>query len=136
MGQGLYTMLGYGVIADDDQIYGEDEARHHSIVDHEISQHLETPYEAEPAFLVLRLAVDEGFLQDWWGLPDLPHEALGGTVEKRKAKQISVAEAKFPPQLKHAVKKARERWAAVAEAFRQHGISLPEAGFILVNDWD
>lgn len=137
MGQGLYTMLGYGVIAKDDQLRTEDgDCLHDEIIVNPLAELLDTAYEAEPQFLVLRLAVDDGFLQDWWKLPNLPHEALPGSVGSRQAKQIPVDESKLPGEIQAAVDLARDRWAVIDEAFRQHGVTLPEAGFILVNDWD
>jgi hypothetical protein len=137
MGQGLYTMLGYGVIAKDVQLFTEDgDAIHDEIIVAPLANLLATAYEAEPNFLMLPLAVDDGFLQDERKIPDLPYDALGGTVGPRKAKRIKVDESKLSGDLQAAADLARDRWAVIAEAFQQHGVTLPDAGFILIKDWD
>jgi hypothetical protein len=130
-------MLGYGVIAEPAQLYTEDgDYRHDQIIIGTLAELLDTAYEARPDFLALRLAVDDACLQSWWKLPDLPHEAIGGSVGRREAKQIPLDESKLPGDLQSAIVLARDRWAVIDEAFRQHGITLPEPEFILVNDWD
>jgi hypothetical protein len=136
VGQGIYRMLGYGVIAPDEMIYTEEDARHRELLVKPLSDKVKTPYESKPCFMVLPLAVDDTFLQNEMRIEDLPHDAMGGSVANGCAKWIGVNTRKFSETLRASVAKAEDEWAVIHEAFQQSGITLPVAGFVLISDWD
>lgn len=139
MGQGLYTKLGYGVFAAPEIIYEESDDFDYTaerLLPVTESQLLDYSSEAKPNCMFIPLAVDDEFLQGEGEIPDLPYDAIGGMVGIRKAKHVMVDESLLDEDFRSRIQQAKEEWPQIHQGFADAGIGLPQAGFILVNDWD
>lgn len=125
MGQGLYNMLGWGVL---NPPYLKDDEASDALFDEAYDLNLHTAYECEPDFLVVRLAVDDGFLQEWWQLPELPESVL--RCAPRRARYAEAPDCFAPPD------DARETWQSAKVLFEKAGLTLPDARLVVINDWD
>lgn len=125
MGQGLYNLLGFGVL---NPPYLKDDDANETLFEEAFDLGVRRSYEAEPDFLVVKLAVDDGFLQDWWKLPELPDSVLRCAARKARYAEDSIA---FPvPDA------ARDLWQSAKLLFGRHGLTLPDARLVVINDWD
>lgn len=124
MGQGLYNLLGFGVL---EPPMPEDDDERDDMYTRLDDLGLKTTYECEPEFLVVPLAVDDGFLQDWWKIPALSDDVL--RCAPRKARYANDDSISVPD-------KARETWKVAQTRYRAVGLTLPDAQLVVINDWD
>lgn len=125
MGQGLYNLLGWGVL---EPPYPKDDDASEALFEEAYDLGLRRSYEAEPDFLIVKLAVDDGFLQDWWKLPELSDDVLRCAPRRARYAEDSIAFS-VPDS-------AREKWQAGKLLFEKAGLTLPDARLVVINDWD
>lgn len=130
MGQGLYTAVGFGVIAPP-RVLDPDNPRYERDDMPDFVEGRMSSYECNPDYLVVPLAVDDGCLQDWWGLPCLPHDEVAAMVKPRTCKRLAV----MPPSLASAATEAAKKWREVQAWYASHGHSLPDGYPVLLSDW-
>lgn len=131
MGVGLYDLLGWGVLfppfrVDADGYEIEVEGLHDLT--------LQSANECEPDYLVIPLAVSHPVLQDWWTLPPMPLSTP--RMAARTARSIVLS-----PDIIAGLARARgvdlaDVWRQAQQLCRQAGLWLPEAGAIVLSDWD
>jgi hypothetical protein len=137
MGQGLYDLLGWGVL-EPPSLLTRDEKGELWIDDSlwDAVEHLPLQHtsETEPDYLVIPLAVSDEVLQDWWKLPPLPDWCP--RVAPRTARHIHVPRKgdldtalMRPHDLAHI-------WQEAQRIYAKAGLLLPAASTILLNDWD
>lgn len=134
MGQGLYSMLAYGVLAPPQPA---DDDTNDALTNHLIDLGLRMAYETEPFYVVIPLAVDDAVLQKWWALPPLP--GMLPHPQPRTARVLDLAHAppgvvvwlafQFTDALITTWKAAQCRYAAAGQI-------LGEPSVIVLNDWD
>src|SRR5262245_7468941 len=140
MGMGLYDLLGWGVLnpthlllppEPDGTVWIDD--RLGEAIEH---LGLESNSETAPAYLVIPLAVSDEVLQDYWTLPALPDWCP--RVAPRRARRITSRLAARDAQALAAQRGVDllHVWQETQRIYREHGLVLPAAGLILVNDWD
>ena len=118
MGQGLYRMVGYGVLNPPDfDVDNTDNG--------DIYAAVECSYEAEPPYMLIPFGVDDEFLQDWMRLPGLPD----GLPHVHDRTAVEVADFRYPSR-------ARGIWECLRTLAKTRGIDLPEGGTVFVCDWD
>jgi len=111
MGQGNYIMFGYGI---------ENMPEISSDISEELYNmefDIRFPYEGTSNYLVVPLAVTDGFLQDIWKLPDIPY----GVID----------ELEFPN-----IEQAKKEWGKIQNWFQKKGISLSNGKVLLLGDYD
>lgn len=129
MGQGLYTMLGYGVLNPpwlDEESHGE--ALWH------LKEHLrlEQSYECEREYLLSPVAIDEPWLQEQWHLQPMPDWVP--RVQPYDARRLRVSATRARPFLEDGT--LAQRWAEAQVTYAQEGLMLPAAYWVLVSEWD
>ena len=124
MGQGLYNLLGYGVlepmwpkswkkVADLEEDLGD--------LDLQISS------ETEPFYLVVPLAVDDTLLQRWWKLSTLPEDVL----------RCAPRRARYADEVTYPISEAAKTcWQHAQAVYAAAGLALGDAQLIVLNDWD
>jgi len=117
MGQGLYRMVGYGVLNPPD--FDWDNTDNGDIYDA-----VKCSCEAEPPYMMVPFGVDDEILQDWWWLPSLPD----GLPHVHNRTAMEVARIRCPSR-------ARGVWRCLRALAKTQGIDLPEGGPIFVCDW-
>ena len=107
MGQGLYTAVLFGVLDFDKSLLKEpdnmtDKEREYRNdfgitgvfwnrfreVKQSLDKNFRTSYECEQEYIGICVAVDDGWLQDWWKVPDLNHEKINASCGTRKGVYI------------------------------------------------
>ena len=136
MGQGLYDLLGWGVLTPP---HVPNDDTQDALCDAVTTLGLRTAYETTPDYLVIPLAVDEGFLQEHWHLPALP--LWVPRVEARTARVIDMPWLRgAPPGIEHLGSQGRAEvaatWIAAQRLYAQAGLVLGAAQLILLSDWD
>ncbi|MBI9080243.1 MAG: hypothetical protein JEY79_17240 [Pseudodesulfovibrio sp.] len=132
MGQGHYTMLAFGLTNEslpDEALLSEDNDYMWGF-EKETGITVASAYECEPYFWAIPLAVNDGFLQNWWKLPDLPYDELPCSVAPRTCKII---DKEMPSVDMEAV---RAKWSQFQDFYRKMGIEMPDGNLILIADWD
>lgn len=124
MGQGLYNLLGYGVL--NAQQLDEDDDAQMSAVFKLQDLHVHFAYETDPNYAVIGLAVDDEVLQDWWKLPALPETIY--RCAPRRAREIEETAYPVPEDVK-------ARWNQAQTIYAAHGLTLGEGRLIVLNDW-
>ncbi len=125
MGQGLYNMLGYGCL---NPPAIEDEDGYVDLPDEIRDLGLRDQYETKDEYLVIPLAVDDGFLQDEMSVPALPDRIL--RCPPRRARYFDSAVVFSVPQI------VKENWAKAQAEYKARGLSLPDGRLVVINDWD
>ena len=130
MGQGLYNLLGFGILADDALMVCID-ADFESFDRVAMDLSLAYAYECTPWYLCIRLAVDDPVLQERLGLPALPDEVY--RCAPRRARILSGADVPrvFQARRPH----LRTVWREVQKQLLPLGIRLPAAAYLVINDW-
>jgi len=125
MGQGHYTMIGYGVIDPPFPIKGVDDEYWDGWPSLLGIGKLRSSYETEPDYLVIPLAVSCGVLARYWGTKLMCRHAclLHNLADSLKlGKDIQHAEKLWDKVIKKAKK--------------EYGVDMPLGKLILVSDWD
>lgn len=137
MGQGLYDMLGWGVLnppvltsTDQDGTIWLDDALFQAVA----HVGLRVAYETAPPYLVIPLAVSTAWLQERWALPDVPRWCP--RIAPRRARVLLRGHAKEVMALARAQgMHVEEVWQAAQRIYAERGLTLPEARLILLSDW-
>lgn len=93
-------------------------------------------YEAVPDYCGILLAVDDGFLQEWWKLPDLPHDALRSSVGVRRVVSAKLVPSNCSARLRTSIDRARKKWEAARKESLRLGVPLGPPRLLLVCDWN
>ena len=135
MGQGLYTMLGYGVLnppcADDDETNDD-------VTTAMMDLGLQTSYECAPTYVVIPLAVDDAWLQDYWKLPPLPDMLPHPKPRTARVLPLDTVPgdvaclSAFRPSAVLLV----QRWEQARALYHRAGLALGDPALIVLNDWD
>ncbi len=129
VGQGLYDMLGYGVLDPPVQVDGDNYVIELDEMFPLLCQgQVDATYETEPPCLTIPLAISDPWLQEYYHLPPLPNWVP--RVAPRRARPIEA-----PPDFE-VPRDVQERWRAVHAIYARAGMVLPDAQLILINDWD
>lgn len=125
MGQGLYNLIGYGVL-NPDRLDEEDDAQERAYGELD-DLGLDYGYETDPDYAVIPLAVEDEVLQEWWKLPALPDTIY--RCAPRRAREIEETAYAVPDAVK-------ARWREAQAIYKSCGLTLGEAKLIVLNDWD
>jgi hypothetical protein len=122
MGQGLYNLLGWGVL----DLQWPDNENDIDAFELALPPAVRTSYETQPSYLVLALAVDNPWLQEYWHLPALPPEILRGAPRT----------ARYAPEVLVPITPAMQQtWRLVETLAQGYGMWLPGPAVVVVNDW-
>ena len=117
MGQGIYRVVGFGCLNPPPFDWDHDDRPClHNV--------LETSYECEPSYAMVPFGVDDGFLQDWEGLPSLP-EGLPHVADRTAV----YADISVPLRIAHL-------WEFIRTIAVSRGWELPPGRVIFASDWD
>lgn len=138
MGQGLYTALVYGTMEiPQPEPDGWWEAI--EMVCPKRSNRwptIKASSEAKPRYIGFPLAVDDGCLQEWWEVGNLPYEAIHGTVAPRRVIRVTVSMRLLDDDFLAWIDQAKIDWNRVRKASKTAGYPLPPGQLLLVSDWD
>jgi hypothetical protein len=138
MGQGLYDLLGWGVL-NPPLLLHPPEPDGTQWIDDDLGDalehlHLKHTDEAEPEYLVIPLAVSDSLLQDWWKLPPLPDWCP--RVKPRTARRIQMPRKGYLDTALMRPHDLTQTWQEAQRIYAKFGLQLPDASLILLNDWD
>jgi hypothetical protein len=129
MGQGLYTLVGYGILnppwTGDDDINDDLTA---ALMD----LGLQTSHETEPRYLVIPLAVDDEVLQSR-KLPALPEMLAHPRARTARVPPMNPVIVDTWVQGRRPAFDAM--WQAAQQLYTEAGLTLGEPGLIILNDW-
>ncbi len=124
MGQGLYHLLGFGVVDAGNVDLPE---RVYNLV--------RTTYECDQGYIVIPMAVDNDVLQASWNLPALPD----GLPRVKPRTAISVRHCEWWPDVgKDGVwvdGRIISMWEEIRHIAGQYAIDLPEGEPVFLSDW-
>lgn len=124
MGQGLYNMLGLGLL---DPPWPDDDEAREALFEDLSDLGMSRDNECREEFLVVRMAVDDGCLRKWWKLAPLPDDVP--RCAARRARYADGVAFEVPES-------AREAWARARELYTRAGLALPEPRLVVLNDYD
>jgi hypothetical protein len=134
MGQGLYTMLGYGVL---NPPWADDDETNDDVTTAMMDLGLQTSSECAPTYVVIPLAVDDAWLQEHWKLPPfpdmLPHPQ-SRTARVLPLDTVPGEVACFIAFQPSAV--LLEQWEQARALYHKAGLVLGDPALIVLNDWD
>lgn len=133
MGRGLYRMLGWGILNPPAFNWDDDDPPY-------LFDLVETSYETTPEYLMLPIAIDDGFLQVHRSLSSLDN--LGFKLPHVTARHaVTVPRLTWWPDV--GVKEGAwvsswfvDMWELIRRTAATKGLDLPEGSPILVSDWD
>lgn len=132
MGQGYYTVLGWGAVLPDTW----DQTAQDAYEDLELDDALDPlrirqTYEATPEALYIAVAVDDPFLRAEKGLPDLPYAEIRGHAARRTVVAL-------PPEPLVSLDRVAltAKWETFRALLADYGVTIPEGGPLLIADWD
>ena len=127
MGQGLYRCVGFGAV----DAPGVNWDKFDDIYDI-----VRTSYECKQNYVMIPIAIDEGWLRRAWNLSELP-EGLPH-VQDRTAVAVQRCESwpdvgKKGIWISHRIVKT---WEVIRNLAKEKGIDLPEGEPVFASDWD
>lgn len=125
MGQGLFNMLGYGVL-EAPTIPDDPHGEKWDSLDAGWTNGVRSRYECRQDFIVVPLAVDDEWMRDYYELLPLPDSILRCTP--RTARYADDVEWDVPASV-------RSTWVDLQKRFAGIGVQLPEPRFVVLNDW-
>jgi hypothetical protein len=133
MGQGYYTLVGFGVL-DFGNGYDENDKTEYKRYDSFKAELIETvkgfecAYECKQKYICIQVAVDDGFLQEWWDVPDIDFRKVLQMCNLLEACYLPTDYCNPTPYIK--------KWKEVQKIGEKYGFQVPDGKFMLIRDWD
>lgn len=124
MGQGIYTMIGYGAANVKLPVKNDGYVMElHEVFGFSLAESLRQNYECEPSYLLVPLAVSDHCLANWWQIECFQRQAF--TLDELRS------------QFEDGIFDAHQIWKrATKEAKKKCGFALPLGELLVVCDFD